>query len=331
MKATGLDYPHEIEDAELSGRVLAALARDGQVRSEDVQVLVEDGVVTLLGTVDTPYERDQAERLARAVEGVTYVDNRLAVAIEDYRTDAELLAQVEAALATAPELAGRDLGARISHGVVTLFGRVDSLAEEQAAIDAASRVKGVREVVSALRVGQIEPTTEPVPVVDDAVLLSAVNAAMADAGVTIYENESEVRHGVAYLRGLVRSRDEVLRAVTAARAVPGLQGLRVALDLQAHPSSRDQDEALVGRVIEALRQDGRVSPAQVIPTASDGIVVLSGQVESIDDQVAALEVVARVPGVRKVIDDIRILGHAHAPAESARRARASRRAPGGRR
>ena len=307
-KAIGLRYPQETKDAELSGRILAALAHDGQVRSDDLRVFVEDGVVTLLGTVDTPFERDEAERLVLWAHGVKRVDNRLTSSIDQYLSDDELLEGARAALAAEPRAARHSIGARIAHGVITLLGRVDTLAEERAALEAAEKVKGLREVVSALKVGQIEPTDEPVAIVDDATLLGEVMAAVADAGVTIYANESDVRDGIAHLRGLVEDHRAMRQSLLAAEGVPGLQGVRNELALRAAPSSRKEDEALVGRVVRALRRDGRVSPAQILPVAYDGTVVLSGQVDSIEDHDAAVSVAAGVPGVQRVLDNIIILG-----------------------
>jgi osmotically-inducible protein OsmY len=308
MRAIGLTYPLEIRDAELTGHILAALATDGQVKSDDLQVFTEAGVVTLLGTVDTPYESHRAQLLALAVHGVKRLVNRLTIINEPFRPDDKLLGQVEIALVANPRLEPYRLGSHIKRGVVTVLGRVDTLNQKQAAMDAARRVKGVRDVVSGLKVGQIDPTDEPVPIVDDAVLLGEVSAAISDAGVTIYQNQSYVRDGFVYLRGVVEDRRALCEALLAARRVPGLQGARSRLATQADPSSRDPNEALAGRVVEALHQDGRVSPSQVIPLAYGGVVVLAGQVDSIEDHDAALAVAAGVPGVQKVVDNIRILG-----------------------
>lgn len=310
MKVIGLRYPEEIPDAELAGRVMRALSRNGLVKSDDLQIFVEDGEVTLLGTVDTPYERHQAGRLAGWTHGVRRLHNRIAVAIDQPLSDRDLQQRVQSALASHPLFARYPVTATVTRGVVTLRGQVDTLAQKRIMVAVAENVKGVRQVVSALQIGQIAPADQPVPIVDDALLLSEVNAAIGDASVTIFENETYVRDGIVHLRGLVPSRRAVIKAIEAAQRVPHLQGIRNELVLQADPASRDLDEALIGRVVEAFRRDGRVSPTQVTPSAAGGIVVLSGQVDSIEDHDAALEIAASVPGVFKVIDDIRLLGRA---------------------
>ncbi len=56
------------EDAELRGDVLQALMLDGLVPST-VDAKVEDGFVTLTGTADWQYERDEAEFVASNIVG----------------------------------------------------------------------------------------------------------------------------------------------------------------------------------------------------------------------------------------------------------------------
>ncbi len=308
MKAIGLVFPQEIRDGELAGQVLLALTRDGEIQSDDIEVWVEGRSVTLLGTVASPYERDRAGTLAAELPGVEQVDNRIAIAEDHYLTDSERLERVRAALAADPIVGSYRLGAHVHTGVVTLLGQVRSLDEERAAIRVAERVPGVRQVVSALRVGPIAPAGEPLPITDDALLLSDLNDAIARAGVTVYEDATYVRDGVAHLRGRVANRAALERALDAARHVSGLRAIRNELIVMADPSSQDPNEALLGRVVEALREDPRINPSQITPLVAGGVVVLTGQVDSVEDYNAAMEVVAHVPGVTNVVNEIRLLG-----------------------
>ncbi len=308
MKAIGLVFPGEIRDGELAGHVLLALARDGEIQSDDIEVWVEGRSVTLLGTVSSPYERDHASAITADLPGVESVDNRLAIAQDHYLSDEERLERVLAALAADPVAGRYRIGARIHAGVVTLLGQVRSLDEERIVINVAKRVPGIRHVVSALCIGPTAPAEEPLPITDDALLLSDLNAAIAEAGVTIYEDETFVRDGVAHLRGRVANRRELERACEAARRVTGLRAVRNELVTMADPASSNPNEALTGRVVEALHEDPRINPSQVTPLAADGVVILTGQVDSIEDYNAAMEVAAHVPGVTNVVNEVRLLG-----------------------
>ncbi len=64
-------------DAFISSKVKAALIRDDSVKALDIGVKTIDDVVYLSGRVDTPEQRETAERLAREVKGVKAVVNHI--------------------------------------------------------------------------------------------------------------------------------------------------------------------------------------------------------------------------------------------------------------
>jgi len=66
-------------DAEIKSDVESALFRDPNVRSYEVNVEVQNGVITLRGTVDDEFARRAAEDDARAVPGCREVRNELQV------------------------------------------------------------------------------------------------------------------------------------------------------------------------------------------------------------------------------------------------------------
>lgn len=66
-------------DAALVTAVTAKLAADDDVAASNIDVDAQDGVVTLSGTVKTSAARQEAERLARSVDGVRNVRNELKV------------------------------------------------------------------------------------------------------------------------------------------------------------------------------------------------------------------------------------------------------------
>ena len=59
--------------------VANALHWDLAIPRDKVTAKVDDGVVTLNGVVERPYQRSCAEALVRRVPGVTGVENKIAV------------------------------------------------------------------------------------------------------------------------------------------------------------------------------------------------------------------------------------------------------------
>ncbi|MDQ8024286.1 MAG: BON domain-containing protein [Moraxellaceae bacterium] len=66
-----------ISDATVNTKVKAALADDELTKARNINVDTRNGVVTLNGKVDSRAEAEQAVTVARSVEGVSSVNNKL--------------------------------------------------------------------------------------------------------------------------------------------------------------------------------------------------------------------------------------------------------------
>src|SRR3569832_1443104 len=82
-----------LSDFVLKARVNLALMRDPRVASLDVGVDADDGIVKLIGDVDSEGECRAAEEVARSVEGVRSVVNQLTCGVGQRADTAELVTQ----------------------------------------------------------------------------------------------------------------------------------------------------------------------------------------------------------------------------------------------
>ena len=67
-----------VDNAALTTKVKAALLADDMVKGTQINVESNNGVVTLIGTVDSAAHKSRAEEVAKGVSGVTRVVNNLA-------------------------------------------------------------------------------------------------------------------------------------------------------------------------------------------------------------------------------------------------------------
>jgi hyperosmotically inducible protein len=67
-------------DAAMTAKVKAALANDVGLKTLNIQVDANGGVVTLKGEVDTLDTKQRAQQAAQQVKGVTWVQNQLSIA-----------------------------------------------------------------------------------------------------------------------------------------------------------------------------------------------------------------------------------------------------------
>ncbi len=68
-----------VDDTVVTARVKTALLADAAIKSLDISVLTVGGTVQLTGFVDNQAQIDQAGEIARATEGASRVENKLAI------------------------------------------------------------------------------------------------------------------------------------------------------------------------------------------------------------------------------------------------------------
>jgi osmotically-inducible protein OsmY len=142
---------HRRSDMEIAKAVADALAWHSLIPEDRVQAAVEDGWVTLTGEVDWGFQQASAEQCVQPLVGVRGLTNRISVKA---RPNAKSLsAEIEAAFERHARREARHIHVRIDGGIVTLEGKVDSLADHEAAIGTAWGTQGVTRVVDRLRVG----------------------------------------------------------------------------------------------------------------------------------------------------------------------------------
>jgi len=118
-----------------------------------IQPDVDDGVVTLRGTIPRYRMKNVAERVAMDVVGVRRVVNELKIDQERVsRTNSEIIDLTQAALKLSPYLYRRDFRVHCNRGHVTLYGVVDSDLEKEIAGWVAGGIPGVVHVNNALAV-----------------------------------------------------------------------------------------------------------------------------------------------------------------------------------
>jgi osmotically-inducible protein OsmY len=141
-------------DAEIQQDVLRELTWDTRVEETDVGVEVDDGVVTLSGTVSSWGKRHAAAEAAHRVRGVLDVANNIVVKLPGTpgRTDTEVARAVRNALVWDVFVPDTRIRSTVSDGVVTLDGDADTRAQAEDAERAVRNLAGVRAVMSLIEI-----------------------------------------------------------------------------------------------------------------------------------------------------------------------------------
>jgi osmotically-inducible protein OsmY len=212
MKRTG---------AEIQQDVLRELKWDTRVDETDVGVEVDEGIVTLTGTVDSWGKKVAAEEAAHRVWGVLDVANDIIVRLPGApgRTDTEIAQAVRRALEWDIFVPKERVKSTVSEGVVTLKGEVDTWAERDDADRAVRYLAGVRGVVNQLGV-------KPSRITPAEVKRSLENALERHAEREAMKIKVDVRDADVTLSGAVHSWSAKQAALGAAKGIPGVRNVR---------------------------------------------------------------------------------------------------------
>lgn len=147
-------YPFQKQaaDDQIAKRASDILNWDVLVPKDAVNVLVQDGWVTLTGTVDWYYNKTAAEDDVRKLSGVCGVTNKIAV--KPRVEAANVKSKIESALKRHAEIEADAIRVTVKGGnKVVLEGKVDNWDERRAVENAAWSAAGVASVEDRLTIG----------------------------------------------------------------------------------------------------------------------------------------------------------------------------------
>ena len=208
----------------------------------------------------------------------------------------ELRFDVEQELFWEPRVDNAAIAVATDDGDVTLRGTVGSFREKRAAANAAKRVYGVTSVDNELSVRLLDESRR-----DDADVRGAVlQALMLDVAVPS-SIDASVKDGLVTLTGMAPFNYQRVEAEFVAGNVPGVIGV----DDQVELTIGDPTPADVRQSIKkAFKRDASLDAETLSIDTLDGIVTLSGHVDSWVEHDAAVNAAWAAPGVQAVEDEI---------------------------
>lgn len=210
-------------DAQIQRQVIDELRWDTRVKETDVGVEVDQGVVTLTGTVDNYGAKLAAQEAAHRVRGVLDVANDIRVHVPGgmTRTDTEIAQAVRHALEWDVLVPAQTIQSTVSNGMVSLTGTVHTWAQHEDAWRAVRHLQGVTGVINRLEVDLSRQ--QPVHASE---VRRAIEAALErQAHREAKHLQVEVDDGVVTLRGAVRSWAERRAVLGVLSHAPGVRSV----------------------------------------------------------------------------------------------------------
>jgi osmotically-inducible protein OsmY len=208
--------PDQPSDAALMEDLRARMMGRPGLEMRDVRPDVVDGHLTLRGSVDALYERDEAERLCSAIRGLRSITNE----IEVRRTEIpDSLLQLHAlrALEASPRLRSFGIEVSVTDAVLSMTGEVPLFRDRLEAEKLASRTQGIVGMDDRIRLIQAPVDPEVVErrlkrVLGDKLIFGGVD----DLTVQVSEQ------GVVTLGGVAAAHIDRLKAERIAFGIRGV-------------------------------------------------------------------------------------------------------------
>lgn len=318
-----------VPDGVITSKTKLALWTTAGVRSTTVHVDSNDGIVTLYGKVPTADQRAVAEKTAGEIVGVKSVKNLLQIvpAAQEKkveRTDKDTSERAAKALKADPALKDSSITVKsVDKGIVLLTGEARTLSDHLRAVVIVDRLAGVRGVASEVKgpdgfgvnerivfvlPAAKKPAPEPKNSATDMRISVAVKMRLLTAAeVPSAEISVDTEDSVVTLFGIVPTAAVKKSAGTEAGKVFGVVKVENQLEVVAS-SAKDRVDAKDDDITSDLKIafKDRADLKSVTTSVKNGVVQLSGSVDSGWDAVNAVRVARKVAGVRGVQNELKV-------------------------
>jgi osmotically-inducible protein OsmY len=203
-------------DVELKDDILNELKWEPSIQEAGIGVIVENGIVTLSGAVESWATRSAAEEATQRVTGVAAVANELTVRLTTSyeRTDADIAGAAAGALHWHVSVPRDRARVTVENGRVTLRGELDWQFQKATAAEAVAHLWGVTSVVNEI---VLKPRVSPEDLKRKILVAIERNALLDVSDITV-----EAQGGRVVLKGRVRTWAEKDQACQTAWAAPGV-------------------------------------------------------------------------------------------------------------
>ncbi|HOJ76904.1 MAG TPA: BON domain-containing protein [Bacillota bacterium] len=224
----------KISAEELSERINNKLLEDQNLAPYALKAKVyEDGSVRIQGIVDVLEEKQKAEELVSGFPGVKRVENDITVCTDGPIDDGDVAFEVSEELLANPGIPDT-IGVKVYGGEAQLIGNASSVGEIDAAVEAASKARGVTEVTTQIKVAED---------IDDASITNQIQTVLInELDLTPGKVRITTTDGEVILSGSV-TKEQALRAMQLVAKIPGVKRVISHLD----------DDQIVGKTVPYLQ------------------------------------------------------------------------------
>jgi osmotically-inducible protein OsmY len=222
-------------DYQIQKDVIAELKWDPFLGASEIEAAVQNGIITLSGSVDTFSRKMSAEKVVKRVGGVKAVENNIQVDLPLglQKTDAEITEAVRHALKWHTGVQEEKIRISVENGEVRLEGETEWDYQRNQVQIAVENLAGVISVINQIKVR---------PKISASDIQEKINAAFQrSATIDAGKVSVEVDGNRIILRGKVRSFTEKADAENAAWNAPGVISVESRLEIEEPEYTLEED------------------------------------------------------------------------------------------
>lgn len=140
------------DDEEITSNISNLLIWNSNISTKNMKIATKDGIVTLAGTVDSLWEKNETEQIVNGVFGVAGVVNNLEVQLSRTVNDLEIERDIKKTFERNNLINENKIDISVNHGTVHLTGSVVNYPIKNEAISIATYTKGVLNVVGDITI-----------------------------------------------------------------------------------------------------------------------------------------------------------------------------------
>ncbi len=295
----------EIADGRLTAeRIRSSLIWNPDLDAEEISVSVRGGRVTLGGTVEHLWQKEEAGNTALATTGVRSVTNTIAVVPAERASDETIARIIADKIDRNVYVQADHVDVVVERGEVTLMGTVPDWRALSAAYDAARTTEGVTAVHNSLQVhgGPLEG------VYPDEEIEQEIREQLRENGrVDASEVLIDVEDGRVTLGGTVPSHAARVSILGGVRSVRGVRAIRDELTIDLGPSMTSTEAIKEAAINNMLIWNAEIDASDVVASVESGRATLEGTVPALWQKEKAGELVAGVRGITEVSNEIAVV------------------------
>lgn len=203
-------------DEQITDSIKEKLHETMQESSMDINLFCRDGIVHLSGIVDVLAEKQYAEEIAISTSGVRKIENKITIAMDGNFNDLHIQKEVIKKLGDSDNDNVAGLGVKVNDGVVNIVGDVNTLNDANRAMNLASQIRGVKNVVN-------NTTIATSGRYDDTFISNKILQELSKTALSYKDVHRDVDGGIVRLSGYLDNPAEV---ELAAEITMGVEGVR---------------------------------------------------------------------------------------------------------